>query len=64
MRNRNETKAGERVYICTKGPHPANPVGTCNWMYALDDFKYISWLQFVRRKIEMVKFVSHLIGKL
>ena len=58
------TKSGESVCIYTTGPYPANTRDTRYWIFDLDNFIDISWLQFSKRKSEMEKFVSNLLGML
>ena len=57
--NRKATKSGEHVCIDNKRTHPENPGKKHYWMCALDDFTNIDWLQFSKRKSEMIKFVSY-----
>ena len=56
---RKATKSGEHVCIDNKRTHPENPGKKHYWMCALDDFTNIDWLQFSKRKSEMIKFVSY-----
>ena len=58
----NSTKSGERICLDATCPYLTNPGGTRYFMCDLYDFTDISWLYFMKRKSEMVKFVSNLLG--
>ena len=62
MIKRKTTKAVYCVCIDTTGPYPANPGSTFYWMCDFYCIIYMSWLYFAKRKSEMVKFVSNLLG--
>ena len=47
--------------IDNTGPYPPNPSGTKYWMFAVDDFSYMSWIHFSQIKSDMTQFLKLLV---